>query len=178
MSDAVVRVRDLVKTFEVTQKAPGLAGALKGLFRSETSTLRAVDRVSFDLARGEMVGYIGPNGAGKSTTIKMLTGILTPTSGEGIPIVAKLMDREAGILADVAEVKFFLGKTAQGWAGEIALPWSEFPGFKPEAGAQIALEIRVNDSDTSHERWKLDPLDAGYVLVENPASWSVLKLED
>ena len=103
---------------------------------------------------------------------------LTPTSGEGIPIVAKLADREAGILADVAEVKFFLGKTAQGWAGEIALPWSEFPGFKPEAGAQLALELRVNDSDTSHERWKLDPLDAGYVLVENPASWSVLKLED
>lgn len=82
MSDPAVRVRDLVKTFEVTKKAPGLAGALKGLFRAERGTLRAVDRVSFDLVRGEMVGYIGPNGAGKSTTIKMLTGILTPTSGE------------------------------------------------------------------------------------------------
>jgi ABC-2 type transport system ATP-binding protein len=82
MSDSVVRVRDLVKTFEVTRKAPGLAGALKGLFHAEKSSLTAVDRVSFDLARGEMVGYIGPNGAGKSTTIKMLTGILTPTSGE------------------------------------------------------------------------------------------------
>ena len=82
MSDPAVRVRDLVKTFEVTRKAPGLAGALKGLFRAEKSTLTAVDRVSFDLARGEMVGYIGPNGAGKSTTIKMLTGILTPTSGD------------------------------------------------------------------------------------------------
>jgi ABC-2 type transport system ATP-binding protein len=66
----------------VTKKAPGLAGALRGLFRSEKSTLTAVDRVSFELRRGEMVGYIGPNGAGKSTTIKMLTGILTPTSGE------------------------------------------------------------------------------------------------
>jgi len=82
MSEPVVRVRDLVKTFEVTKKAPGLAGALKGLFRAERGTLTAVDRVSFELARGEMVGYIGPNGAGKSTTIKMLTGILTPTSGE------------------------------------------------------------------------------------------------
>ena len=84
MSDPAVRVRDLVKTFEVTKKAPGLAGALKGLFRAERSTLTAVDRVSFEVARGEMVGYIGPNGAGKSTTIKMLTGILTPTSGEVI----------------------------------------------------------------------------------------------
>ncbi len=82
MTGPVVRVRDLVKTFEVTRKSPGLAGALRGLFRSETTSLTAVDRVSFDLDRGEMVGYIGPNGAGKSTTIKMLTGILTPTSGE------------------------------------------------------------------------------------------------
>ncbi len=82
MSAPAVRVRDLVKTFEVARKEPGLAGALKGLFSSRKTTLTAVDRISFDLARGEMVGYIGPNGAGKSTTIKILTGILTPTSGE------------------------------------------------------------------------------------------------
>ena len=82
MSDPAVRVRGLVKTFAVTRKSPGLAGALKGLFRSEKTSLTAVDHVSFDLERGEMVGYIGPNGAGKSTTIKMLTGILTPTSGD------------------------------------------------------------------------------------------------
>jgi ABC-2 type transport system ATP-binding protein len=82
VSDPLVQVRDLVKVFRVTRKEPGLKGALKGLFRSETSQLRAVDGVSFSLERGEMVGYIGPNGAGKSTTIKMLTGILTPTSGE------------------------------------------------------------------------------------------------
>jgi ABC-2 type transport system ATP-binding protein len=82
VSDPLVQVRDLVKVFRVTRKEPGLKGALKGLFRSETSQLRAVDGVSFSLERGEMVGYIGPNGAGKSTTIKMLTGILTPTSGD------------------------------------------------------------------------------------------------
>ena len=103
---------------------------------------------------------------------------LSPTSGEGAPIVAKLTDREAGILKDVVDAKYFLGKTAQGWAGEIALPWSALNGFKPQRGGQIALEMRVNDSDTSHERWKLDPLDAGTLNVENPASWSVLKLED
>jgi ABC-2 type transport system ATP-binding protein len=81
MTAPLVHVKDLVKTFEVQKKAPGILGALKGLFASETVELKAVDRVSFDLSRGEMVGYIGPNGAGKSTTIKMLTGILTPSSG-------------------------------------------------------------------------------------------------
>ncbi|MCK6682966.1 MAG: ATP-binding cassette domain-containing protein [Thermoanaerobaculia bacterium] len=81
MTSPLVFVKDLVKTFEVQKKAPGLMGAVKGLFSSETVTLTAVDGVSFSLARGEMVGYIGPNGAGKSTTIKMLTGILTPTAG-------------------------------------------------------------------------------------------------
>jgi ABC-2 type transport system ATP-binding protein len=82
VSAPLVNVRDLVKVFRVTRKEPGLKGAIRGLFRSEKSQLRAVDGVSFSMERGEMVGYIGPNGAGKSTTIKMLTGILTPTSGE------------------------------------------------------------------------------------------------
>ena len=77
----LVEVEDLVKTFRIPKKEPGLAGALKGLFSREETVVTAVDHVSFALAAGEMVGYIGPNGAGKSTTIKMLTGILTPTSG-------------------------------------------------------------------------------------------------
>ena len=79
---AVVRVRDLVKVFRIAKKRPGILGAIRGLFGSELLEVRAVDGVSFELGKGEMVGYIGPNGAGKSTTIKMLTGILTPTSGE------------------------------------------------------------------------------------------------
>jgi ABC-2 type transport system ATP-binding protein len=82
VTDPVVAVRDLVKVFRVVKKRPGLLGAIRGLVSAEVSQVRAVDRVSFTLGRGEMVGYIGPNGAGKSTTIKMLTGILTPTSGE------------------------------------------------------------------------------------------------
>jgi ABC-2 type transport system ATP-binding protein len=79
---SVVSVRDLVKVFRIAKKRPGLMGAIRGLFSSELLEVRAVDGVSFELGKGEMVGYIGPNGAGKSTTIKMLTGILTPTSGE------------------------------------------------------------------------------------------------
>lgn len=103
---------------------------------------------------------------------------LAPTSAEGIPVVARVKDREAGVLEDIRDARHFLGRTAQGWAGEIALPWSVFPDFQPRPGARIALEIRVNDADTSHERWTLDPLDTDGILVENPASWSVLKLEE
>jgi ABC-2 type transport system ATP-binding protein len=68
-----IEVRDLSRTFVVRRKA--------GRLRRRTETVRAVRDLSFDVRPGEMVGYIGPNGAGKSTTIKMLTGILTPTSG-------------------------------------------------------------------------------------------------
>lgn len=102
---------------------------------------------------------------------------LTPTSGERVPIVAKLVDREAGVLEDV-KAEFFLGKIPKGWAGEVALPWSVFEGFEAKVGAEIALELRVNDSDTHHERWKLDPMDVGFVFVEDPTTWSVLRLEE
>jgi ABC-2 type transport system ATP-binding protein len=77
-----VVVRDLVKTFRRFRRREGIGGALKDLVSRNYETLHAVDRVSFSIEPGERVGYIGPNGAGKSTTIKMLTGILTPTSGE------------------------------------------------------------------------------------------------
>lgn len=103
---------------------------------------------------------------------------LTPTSAENIPIVAWVADREAGVLEDVAGAKFFLGKTPKGWAGEVALPWSAFPGFEPKPGAKLALEMRVNDADTSHPRWKLDPIDAGFIYVEDPSTWSVLELKE
>ncbi|WP_431982169.1 ABC transporter ATP-binding protein [Streptomyces qinglanensis] len=68
-----IDVRDLTKTFTVRRRS--------GLLRRTATSVRAVDGISFALRRGEMVGFIGPNGAGKSTTIKMLTGILTPSTG-------------------------------------------------------------------------------------------------
>jgi ABC-2 type transport system ATP-binding protein len=83
MSSApLISVRELTKTFRTFQRREGVWGAVQNLFVRDYKTLTAVDRVTFDIARGEMVGYIGPNGAGKSTTIKMLTGILVPTGGE------------------------------------------------------------------------------------------------
>jgi ABC-2 type transport system ATP-binding protein len=72
----------LVKEFRSYQRKEGLWGAVQDLFVRDYVTLRAVDGVSFTIEPGEMVGYIGPNGAGKSTSVKILTGILEPTSGE------------------------------------------------------------------------------------------------
>ena len=76
-----VEVQELVKHFRTFERREGLWGALQNLVVREYKTVAAVDRISFEIRPGEMVGYIGPNGAGKSTTIKMLTGILVPTAG-------------------------------------------------------------------------------------------------
>ena len=77
----IIEVRELTKEFRTFRRREGVLGALQNLFVREYVTVRAVDRVSFTIQPGEMVGYIGANGAGKSTTIKMLTGILVPTGG-------------------------------------------------------------------------------------------------
>ncbi|HEV2341635.1 MAG TPA: ATP-binding cassette domain-containing protein [Candidatus Acidoferrales bacterium] len=78
----LISVRELSKDFRSFRRREGVWGSIQNLFVREHITVKAVDRVSFEVQRGEMIGYIGPNGAGKSTSIKMLTGILMPTSGE------------------------------------------------------------------------------------------------
>jgi ABC-2 type transport system ATP-binding protein len=83
MSDKpLILVRDLCKHFRTFRRREGLWGGIQNLFVREYQTVKAVDNITFAIEPGEMVGYIGPNGAGKSTTIKMLTGILVPSSGE------------------------------------------------------------------------------------------------
>ena len=74
MTEELIQLRDVTKTFTVARKA--------GRVRRRFEQVHAVDHISFTVAQGTMVGYIGPNGAGKSTTVKMLTGILVPTSGQ------------------------------------------------------------------------------------------------
>lgn len=76
-----IEVKELRKQFKVQKNREGLSGALKDLFKREYNEVRAVKDISFEIPQGEICGYIGENGAGKSTTIKMLTGILVPTSG-------------------------------------------------------------------------------------------------
>ena len=82
MTAPAVSVRGLTKIFRTYRREEGLAAALKSLVRRRSTETVAVSDVTFAIEPGEMVGYIGANGAGKSTTIKMLTGILTPTAGE------------------------------------------------------------------------------------------------
>ena len=82
MSDSVVHVNELTKVFKVPEREAGLRAAVKSLFHRETRDVRAVDAVSFEIGPGEVVGFLGPNGAGKTTTLKMLSGLLFPTSGE------------------------------------------------------------------------------------------------
>jgi ABC-2 type transport system ATP-binding protein len=77
-----VQAESLTKDFRMFQRKEGVRGAIENLFVRRHTNVRAVDGVSFSIRPGEMVGYIGPNGAGKSTTVKMLTGILEPTSGQ------------------------------------------------------------------------------------------------
>ena len=77
----MIKVYNISKEFKTNKKYPGFKGAIKSFFSREYVLKKAVDNISFHIKKGEIVGYIGANGAGKSTTIKMMTGILTPTSG-------------------------------------------------------------------------------------------------
>lgn len=78
----MIKVSNLKKEFVTYEKGKGLKGAIKGIIKRKKKIITAVEGISFDINEGDIVGYIGANGAGKSTTIKMLTGILTPTSGK------------------------------------------------------------------------------------------------
>ena len=82
MPESVVHVNELTKIFKVPEREAGLRAAAKSLIRRKTRDVHAVEGISFDIEPGEVVGFLGPNGAGKTTTLKMLAGLLYPTSGE------------------------------------------------------------------------------------------------
>jgi ABC-2 type transport system ATP-binding protein len=83
MSEPAVHLHELCKTYRVPERAAGMGAALQSLFHRRMQEVQAVDGLTFDLAPGEVVGFLGPNGAGKTTTLKMLSGLLHPTGGEG-----------------------------------------------------------------------------------------------
>ncbi|MDE5576890.1 MAG: ATP-binding cassette domain-containing protein [Oscillospiraceae bacterium] len=79
---SIISIKNVTKEFKVLNRREGLKGSIKDLFSRDYRIVRAVDNISMDIEQGEIIGYLGPNGAGKSTTIKMMTGVLEPTSGE------------------------------------------------------------------------------------------------
>jgi ABC-2 type transport system ATP-binding protein len=79
---AAIEARDLTKVYRTYRKESGLRGAIKGLIRRHYEETRAADKVTFKIEEGEFVGFLGPNGAGKTTVLKMLSGLLNPTSGD------------------------------------------------------------------------------------------------
>lgn len=78
----IIELKNVTKEFRVLNRHEGLKGSFKDLFSRDYKTVRVVDNITLTVQQGEIVGYLGPNGAGKSTTIKMMTGVLAPTSGE------------------------------------------------------------------------------------------------
>ncbi|HOX17165.1 MAG TPA: ATP-binding cassette domain-containing protein [Spirochaetales bacterium] len=108
----MIRVRNLGKTFVTQKRYPGFLGSLKGLVTREKVRTVAVDDVSFDIDSGEIVGYIGANGAGKSTTIKMMTGILTPSSGRVTVDGVVPWERR---MANAANIGVVFGQRTQLW---------------------------------------------------------------
>ena len=78
----IIQFNNVCKEFKISTHEKGLKGAIKGLFKPQKKTIYALQNVSFEIEEGDIVGYIGPNGAGKSTTVKIMSGILTPSSGE------------------------------------------------------------------------------------------------
>ncbi len=109
---AAIEVRDLRKVYTSVKKQPGVVGALKGLFSREVTEVEAVKGISFEVAEGEVVGFLGPNGAGKTTTLKMLTGIMVPTSGVAKVLGYTPFDRRSEMLRQIALV---MGNRQQLW---------------------------------------------------------------
>ena len=102
MAGPVVNVRDLRKTFRVSEREEGLAATVRSVFRRRYRDVHAVAGISFAIEAGEVVGFLGPNGAGKTTTLKMLSGLLYPTSGEATVLGHVPWRREDRFLAEIA----------------------------------------------------------------------------
>jgi len=108
----IIQVDNLKKTFTSVKKEPGLLGSVKSLVSRKTTSVEAVKGVSFSIEQGELIGFLGPNGAGKTTTLKMLSGILHPTSGDAKVLGYTPWHRKVDYLRQISLV---MGQKNQLW---------------------------------------------------------------
>ncbi len=147
-----IRLEQVVKTYQVAERESGLGGALRGLVRRKTRAVQAVDRISFSLEPGELVGYIGPNGAGKSTTIKLMSGILSPDSGT-IEVMGKIPWKQRS--QHVGHIGVVFGQKSQLWWDTPAIDSFEL----------LRDIYKVSPADYKRRPNELtDRLDAGSIL--------------
>jgi ABC-2 type transport system ATP-binding protein len=140
LSHPAVRVRALRKVYRVTERPTGMGATVRSLFQRRFREVVAVDGIDFEIAPGEVVGFLGPNGAGKTTTLKMLAGLLYPTSGEALVNGAIPSEREDGFLRSIT---LLMGNRSQLlWdipAADSFLVLKEIYGI-PEASYRATLE--------------------------------------
>jgi viologen exporter family transport system ATP-binding protein len=142
-TESAIEARGLAKTFFTVRRQPGMAGALRSLIAPDRVAKPGVVDVTFSVARGELVALLGPNGAGKSTTIKMLTGILTPTAGHAtVAGVVPYRERER------------TARTIGAVFGQRSQLWWDLPAHE---SFQILADIY--DVDRSAYRTRLGELD-------------------
>jgi ABC-2 type transport system ATP-binding protein len=121
---AIIKVEKLCKTFKIKQKDKGLKGSIKSIFSPKIKEKKAVNNISFEVEKGEILAFIGPNGAGKSTTIKMLTGILFPDKGK-IDVLGLNPQKDRKKLA--YEIGLMMGQKEQLWTH--LTPYDNFKYF-------------------------------------------------
>lgn len=109
---SLIELNEICKTFKTAERPPGLFGAMRGAFMRQTREVKALDRISFTIEEGELVGYIGPNGAGKSTTVKVMSGILVPDSGS-CQVMGRVPWQQR--VSHVAQIGVVFGQRSQLW---------------------------------------------------------------
>jgi ABC-2 type transport system ATP-binding protein len=149
----VIDVQALSKSFRTYKKQPGFSGALTDLFRRKYDLTEAVNNVSFTVEEGELVGFLGPNGAGKTTTLKMLAGLLYPTSGSASVLGYVPWERQDGYRRQFA---LLLGQKNQLWwdlpareslelNGKIyGIPRSSFERIVAELSELLSVNDKLN----------------------------------
>jgi ABC-2 type transport system ATP-binding protein len=164
----VIEVHGLTRTFRTYKKQPGFVGAIRGLFHRQFDLTYAVKEVSFRVEEGELVGFLGPNGAGKTTTLKMLSGLLLPTSGTASVLGYTPWDRDDGYRRQFA---LLLGQKNQLW-------WDLPARESLELNAKIYGIARETFERTLHELTEmLNVRDKLNVMVRELSLGERMKME-